>query len=187
MIEYETIWVRTVVLVARASMLDAPHHLVPGRGPLGAFETVSALHRHVLIHVRDIVRGLRRELDDADTVVSEPARATLQRVALGKAACGLAVLEAEPGLAETSGSRVPFLCFSSACKALTLALCASPVGAVDVPDLPNLARRQLGHPRVGLHLHPPGPPFALRRLTTNSASASREAPDPMADMQGGAK
>lgn len=158
MIEYETIWTRTVVLVARTSMLGA----VTRRS---ASDTVSALQEFVLVHVKRILEGLRRDLDDADMVASDAARDTLQRVALGKASCGLAALEEDRRLADArpSDSRVPPLRFSIACQTLLWALnddlelaslgerrttCGgSEPDPPQVPDLPRL-RLQLQSPCI---------------------------------------
>lgn len=152
MIEYETVWMRIAVLVARTSTI--------GVAAPGATQA-SGLREYVLTHVKRILVGLRRDLDDADTVVSDSGRATLQRVAVGKAACGIAALEDDHRLvhATPSDSRVPRLRFSIACRTLLLALHDAQSGCDESPELPSLAGR-----------------FTTRERRERGADATVEAP-----------
>ncbi len=125
LIQYETVWMRTVLLLARASMLDGTAALVPSDPACGTnVPQVDALQRHVLGHLKRILGGLRRDLDEADAVTSDAGRATLQQVAVGKAACGLDILEQDGQLdaAFVGRPRVPALQFTTACRALTQVL-----------------------------------------------------------------
>lgn len=181
MIEYELIRTRTMVLIAQITMLErAAKEITPGVRPLGdSCESVSALQAYVLKRLTRVLRGLHRDMLDADAAASPAGRATLQHVAIGKAACGFAAIGADPHVAEALaiGSRVPCLRFSIACQSLRLALGDAFPTPADVPDLPNLVA---GRSAVALRRHRVGTAPAFRAVAMEPLA-------PITTAQGAAK
>lgn len=142
-----TVRMRTMVLVARLSMLEgAGVELAANARPFGdTFESVVALQAYVLWHLERILDGLRRELHEiASKVESRSEREALRHVALGKADCGFAVLGSDRRLADALaiGARMPSMRFSIACRTLLLALRETPTVSDLIPELPSLTSRR---------------------------------------------
>ncbi|MBA3463734.1 MAG: hypothetical protein H0T46_27505 [Deltaproteobacteria bacterium] len=121
---------RTVILLARASIIEGSRPADPN------VPRANSVRWFVLAHVKRILDGLRRDLDAADAM-SDAGRATLQHVAIGKASCGLDVLEQDGQLASAfaSRTRVPPLRFTAACRALLCVLDDARGEAASVAEL----------------------------------------------------